>query len=93
MRHLRTTIVPLLLMLVTPILIIVLWMTVTRYDGSFIQFFTTIDWDTLTREWPRPSLTALFDGAHHDLLNLRRLRLRPRREAQAVGTTAGAAFD
>src|SRR4051812_24312343 len=58
MRHLRTTLFPLLLMLSTPILIIVVWMTATRYDGSLYKFITTIDWPTLVSEWPGPSLIA-----------------------------------
>lgn len=58
MSHFRTTVFPLFLMLVTPLVIIVVWMTATQYDGSLLRFFTTIDWPTLVRDWPAPSLTA-----------------------------------
>ncbi|MFO0759195.1 MAG: hypothetical protein U0359_22075 [Byssovorax sp.] len=58
MSHFRTTIFPLFLMLVTPVVIIIVWMTATQYDGSLLRFFSTIDWPTLARTWPAPSLTA-----------------------------------
>ena len=45
-------------MLVTPIVIIVLWLTCVQYEGSLARFFSSVDLDTLYRLWPRPTLTA-----------------------------------
>ena len=58
MRHFRTTIVPLLLMLTTPVAIALFWMTCVYFNGSLYRFFTEISLGKLSTLWPRPSLTA-----------------------------------
>jgi 7-dehydrocholesterol reductase len=54
----RTTIFPLFLMLVTPLVIGLVWITCTHYDGSIFAFLRGASLDDVVRDWPRPSLVA-----------------------------------
>lgn len=56
--RLRTTVIPLLLMLVCPPAVILLWMIAAHFDGSVALFLRTADLATLARLFPRPTLAA-----------------------------------
>src|SRR5262249_36049334 len=45
-------------MLVTPLVIGLVWLCCTRYDGSILAFVRGANLDEIVREWPRPSLVA-----------------------------------
>ena len=54
----RRTALPLFLILVCPPTVIILWMITVHFDGSFTQFFTTADLDTILALVPRPTRRA-----------------------------------
>src|SRR5262249_34842212 len=57
-NRLRTTVIPLLLMICTPPIIVLLWITCSRYDGSLERLVREADFGTLAALWPMPSLAA-----------------------------------
>lgn len=59
MNRLRTTILPLLLMLITPPIVALVWITCVHHDGSLLALARALSLDMLVREWPRPSLAAV----------------------------------
>ena len=54
----RTTLSPLLLVLVTPATVILLWIACTYLDGSVASLFTARGLSTVVRRFPRPSWVA-----------------------------------
>jgi 7-dehydrocholesterol reductase len=55
---LHTTILPLSIMLVCPVLVFLLWYTCVAYGGSFAALWAEADWATLVTAWPWPSWLA-----------------------------------
>jgi 7-dehydrocholesterol reductase len=54
----RRTVAPALLLLLTPPLVIAVWMINARFDGSIARFLTEIDLARFVRLVPRPTATA-----------------------------------
>jgi 7-dehydrocholesterol reductase len=74
---LRTVVAPLLLMVTTPPVAIVLWITSTFLDGELSRLLTPSGWRLVAERWPWPSFTAAGMIAAHVLLQLLLLRLLP----------------
>lgn len=55
---LRTTVVPLLLMLTTPLALILAWMACAHYHGSLLEMARSLDGRALLEKLPLPSLAA-----------------------------------
>jgi 7-dehydrocholesterol reductase len=73
----RTTIVPLLLMLITPPTAIALWIACRYLDGEISRLPTAEGWAALAAHWPWPTLTAAELIGGFVLLQLVLLRLLP----------------
>ena len=89
MNRLRTTILPLLLMITTPPIVALAWMACVYHDGSVVSLARALSLDTLAREWPRPSLAALQIIAVFALLEAVLLVALPGKEHRGPITPAG----
>lgn len=88
-RYLRTTLGPLLLILLTPPTVIVLWVCCRYLDGSLLRLLTAEGVRALLDNWPRPSLRAAEMIAVFALLEAALLRYLPGRVHLGPVTPAG----
>ena len=85
----RTLVVPLLLMLVTPPTAIALWICCRYLDGEISRLPTIEGWQQLVTHWPWPTLTAAEIILGFVLLQIVLLRLLPGRIYQGPVTPMG----
>jgi len=85
----RTTLLPLLALLVMPPHVPVLWVIVTKLDGSLVRAFSRAGLATIARDLPRPDLAALEMLAVFVALELLLLLVLPGEQFRGPATPAG----